>query len=93
MSQADPSLTTPAPASEKNPARAPVTPAGDDTAAATTHAKTRHHGHRGQHAAHRHAGSRPGEKDWRKTLDHGLGVFICLGHIVGATLLLAEHLF
>ena len=81
MSEANSSLTTPVPASEKNPARAP------------THAKTRHHGHRGQHAAHRHAGSRPGEKDWRKTLDHGLGVFICLGHIVGATLLVAEHLF
>ncbi len=81
MSQADPSLTTPAPASEKNPARAP------------THAKAGYHGHRGKHAAHRHAGSRPQEKDWRKTLDHGLEIFICFGHIVGATLLLAEHLF
>ena len=29
----------------------------------------------------------------RLDADRSLGVFICLGHIVGATLLVAEHLF
>ena len=104
MSEADPSLTTPAPASGKNPASAPVTPAenaplildqnqvGDDTAA-PTHPKTRHHGHRAKHAALQHSGSRPREKTWRETVDHGLEIIICIGHIVGATMLVAEHLF
>ena len=105
MSEADPSLTTPAPASGKNPASAPVTPAehaplilgqkqlGDDTAATPAHPKTRHHGHRAKHAALQHSGSRPREKTWRETVDHGLEIIICIGHIVGATMLVAEHLF
>ncbi len=44
-----------------------------------------------------HAASKPGlpqaeHKDWRKTVDHGLEILICIGHIVGAFMLVAEHL-
>ena len=105
MSQANPSLTMPSPASGKNTASATVTPVenpplifgqnqfGDDTAATPTHPKARHHGHNAKHAARKHPASRPVEKTWRKTVDRSLEIIICIGHIVGATMLVVEHLF
>ena len=51
--------------------------------APVTPKKTRHPGH----------GSRPAEKSWRKSVDRGLEIIICIGHIVGAAMLVADHLF
>ncbi|MDA8251233.1 MAG: hypothetical protein M0Z28_18965 [Rhodospirillales bacterium] len=58
-----------------------------------THLKTRHPGHGAGHAAHDRPGSRPAEKSWRKSVDRGLEIIICIGHIVGAAMLVADHLF
>ena len=80
MSQADPSPIMSSAASRA--AVAPVTPK-----------KTRHPGHGARHAAHDRHGSRPAEKSWRKSVDRGLEIIICIGHIVGVTMLVAEHLF
>ena len=75
MSQADPSLTTPSPASGKNTASAPVTPVenpplifgqnqfGDDTAATPTHPKTQHRRHSTKRAACKRPRSRLGNKN------------------------------
>ena len=79
MSQADPSPIMSAAAS-----RAAVIPARP---------KTRHPGHGARHAAHDRPGSRPAEKSWRKSVDRGLEIIICIGHIVGAAMLVADHLF
>jgi hypothetical protein len=55
--------------------------------------KTRHHGHGARQAARKRPGSRPEEKSWRRSVDRGLELIICIGHIVGVTMLVAEHLF
>ena len=51
-----------------------------------THLKTRHPGHGAKH------GSRS-EKNWRRTVDRGLEIIICIGHSVGVVMLVADHLF
>ena len=51
-----------------------------------TYIKTRHLGCGAKH------GSRSG-KDWRRTVDRGLEIIICIGHIVGVVMLIADHLF
>ena len=79
MSQADPSPIMP--------------PAASETGVSSGRPKTRHHGQCARHAARKHPASRPVEKTWRKTVDRSLEIIICIGHIVGATMLVVEHLF
>ena len=55
--------------------------------------KARHHDHSAGHAARQRPGSRPGEKTWREVADRGLEIVICIGHIVGVVMLVADHLF
>ena len=55
--------------------------------------KARHHGQSAGHAARKRPGSRPGEKTWREVADRGLEIVICIGHIVGVVMLVADHLF
>ena len=55
--------------------------------------KARHHGHSARHAAHERPGSHSGEKTWREMADRGLEIIICVGHIVGVVMLVADHLF
>ena len=55
--------------------------------------KTRHHGQSAGHAARKRPGSRSGEKTWREVADRGLEIVICIGHIVGVVMLVADHLF
>ena len=55
--------------------------------------KTRHHDHSAGHAARQRHGSHSGEKTWREVADRGLEIVICIGHIVGVVMLVAEHLF
>ena len=55
--------------------------------------KTRHHDHSAGHAARKRPGSRLGEKTWREVADRGLEIVICIGHIVGVVMLVADHLF
>ena len=84
MSQADPFPTTP-----------PAKPGEDapNPAATLTRRGTPRRGHATQHAACKRPHSRSGDKDWRKVADRGLEIVICIGHIVGVTMLVAEHLF
>jgi hypothetical protein len=37
--------------------------------------------------------SRASHLDWRKVADRGLEIVICIGHIVGVVMLVADHLF
>ena len=55
--------------------------------------KARPHGHSARHAAHERLGSRSGEKTWREVADRGLEIVICIGHIIGVVMLVADHLF
>ena len=55
--------------------------------------KARPHGHSAEHAARKRPGSRSGEKTWREIADRGLEIVICIGHIVGVVMLVADHLF
>ena len=55
--------------------------------------KARYHGHSARHAARQRPASHPGEKTWREMADRGLEIVICIGHIVGVVMLVAEHLF
>ena len=55
--------------------------------------KTRHHDHSAGHAARQRHGSHSGEKTWREVADRGLEIVICIGHIVGVVMLVADHLF
>ena len=55
--------------------------------------KARHHGQSAGHAARKRPGSRSGEKTWREVADRGLEIVICIGHIVGVVMLVADHLF
>ena len=82
MSQANPSPTMPSPAS------------GEDAPSPTlTRRGTPHRGHATRHGARKRPHSRSGEKDWRKVADRGLEIVICIGHIVGVVMLVADHLF
>jgi hypothetical protein len=49
-------------------------------------------GHKAKHAVSKQSVPQAERKDWRKTVDHGLEILICVGHIVGAFMLVAEHL-
>ncbi len=49
-------------------------------------------GHKAKHAVSKQTVPQAERKDWRKTVDHGLEILICVGHIVGAFMLVAEHL-
>ena len=40
---------------------------------------------------HRHS-TRASEADWRKVADRGLEIVICVGHIFGVIMLIADHL-
>ena len=66
----------------------PRSPSG--AAVISSRPKTRHHGH---NAARQRPASHPGEKTWREMADRGLEIVICIGHIVGVVMLVAEHLF
>ena len=55
--------------------------------------KARHHGHSAGYAARQRPASHSGEKTWREVADRGLEIVICIGHIVGVVMLVAEHLF
>ena len=55
--------------------------------------KARHHGQSTGHAARKRPSSRAGEKTWREVADRGLEIVICIGHIVGVVMLVADHLF
>ena len=55
--------------------------------------KTRHHGQSTGHAARKRPGFRADEKTWREVADRGLEIVICIGHIVGVVMLVADHLF
>ena len=48
--------------------------------------------HKTTHAASKPSLPQAEHKDWRKTVDQGLEILISIGHIVGAFMLVAEHL-
>ena len=69
----------------------PISPRGNAVIPGCS--KARHHDHSAGHAARKRPGSRPGEKTWREVADRGLEIVICIGHIVGVVMLVADHLF
>jgi hypothetical protein len=75
--------------------RSPImsSPASGETQAHPVRRSASHRGHAAGHAAHQRHHARPGEKDWRKVADRGLEIVICIGHIVGVVMLVADHLF
>ena len=83
MSQANPSPTMPSPALGEDAPSPAVT---------LTRRGTPRRGH-ARHAARKRPHSRSEEKDWRKVADRGLEIVICIGHIVGVVMLVADHLF
>ena len=48
--------------------------------------------HKAKHAVSKQTMPQVEHQSWRKTVDHGLEILICVGHIVGAFMLVAEHL-
>lgn len=54
--------------------------------------QSHHRSRNAQHAVRKPSVPRAERKNWRETVDHGLEIFICIGHIVGAVMLVAEHL-
>ena len=69
----------------------PISPRGG--AVISSRPKARHYDHSAGHAARKRPGSRADEKTWREIADRGLEIVICIGHIVGVVMLVADHLF
>lgn len=46
-----------------------------------------------KHPRHKSGYPRSGHKDWRKSADKALDVFICVGHIMAVLTIVVEHVF
>ncbi len=54
--------------------------------------KSQRRGHKAIYTVSKQSLPQAEHQNWRKTVDHGLEILICVGHIVGAFMLVAEHL-
>ena len=54
--------------------------------------KSQRRGHKAKYTVSKQSLPQAEHQNWRKTVDHGLEILICVGHIVGAFMLVAEHL-